>query len=624
MAERSQLVVKKPDAKRDNSVSKSRKPGYSQSMSSPTDRILFLQRTIGNQAMQRLIKSGALQTKLRISQSGDKYEQEADLIADTVLQMPKPKAVDHSDGEPSIQRICLESEKEELRRQPIEDKEREKIVQPKLKIDREHIQLQAEEEEEEELLQTKEISDQNTEITPDLDSHIQALSGGGKPLPESVHSFFESRFGYDFNHVRLHTDKPAADVTRAVNAKAFTISQNIVFGAGQFAPETNAGRWLLAHELAHTIQQRHDLVPPRVHNLTPSQPSIQRVCRSRAIGRPSGCTPVSGVSVFDISSSSDELYLFDRNCDDFKPGHESRLRRLAARFGPNDVIETHGFASEEGPAEFNEHLSCARALKAESVLTGAGILPARISVFKHGATPGPRIEHRSVVIPLPTSTPTPGPGPSKAVPTVEEQQRICGPDITSSLTTMLGTVDPWFRGLSTFQKRRSCVALGPGAPLAGVNPIMAWDTRELFLPNTDWLDDYFRLRSCGSPRDAGCDTDPTRNLCETAGSCGNSVVVGGKCLLAGTANYALFGTMCRLCHDETSQWGRWDMRATIGAYKTIALDNSTPPKEVASTAYDGTFPTLPAAAENRGTCTGRCGLTHGGAFDFIWEPYKPR
>ncbi|KAF5430293.1 protein of unknown function (DUF4157), partial [Candidatus Methanomarinus sp.] len=192
-------------------------PGYSQSMSSPTDRILFLQRTIGNQAMQRLIKSGALQTKLRISQSGDKYEQEADLIADTVLQMPKPKAVDHSDGEPSIQRICLESEKEELRRQPIEDKEREKIVQPKLKIDREHIQLQAEEEEEEELLQTKEISDQNTEITPDLDSHIQALSGGGKPLPESVHSFFESRFGYDFNHVRLHTDKPAADVTRAVN-----------------------------------------------------------------------------------------------------------------------------------------------------------------------------------------------------------------------------------------------------------------------------------------------------------------------------------------------------------------------------------------------------------------------
>ncbi len=409
MAEKSHLVVKKPDAKKDNSVSKSRKPGYSQSMNSPTDRILFLQRTIGNQAVQRLIKSGALQTNFRISQPGDKYEQEADWIADTVLQMPKPKAVDQLDSEHSIQRFFLESGKEGLRRQLIEDKGREELVQPQLKADREHIQLQAEEEEEEELLQAKAISDHNTKITSDIESHIQGQSERGQPLPESVRSFFEPRFGYDFRHVRLHMDKRSADVARAVNAQAFTISQNVVFGAGEFAPETNAGRWLLAHELAHTIQQRHDLVPSRVHNLTPSQLSIQRVCGSRAIGRPSGCTLVGGVNVFDISSSSDELYLFNRNCNDFKPGHESRLGRLAARFCPNDVIEIHGFASEEGPAEFNEHLSCARALKAESVLTGAGIFLPSISIFMHGATPGPHIEHRSVVIPLPTSTPTPGP-----------------------------------------------------------------------------------------------------------------------------------------------------------------------------------------------------------------------
>ena len=206
------------------------------------------------------------------------------------------------------------------------------------------------------------------------------------------------------------------------------------------------------------------------------------------------------------------------------------------------------------------------------------------------------------------------------------QQRICGPDITTSLTTMLGTVEPWFKGgLTTdFQRTRSCTALGPGAPLVLVNPIMAWDTRELFLPNTGWLDAYFRRRSCGSPRDPGCETDPQRHLCETAGSCGNSVVVDGKCMLAGTANYALFGTMCRLCHEYNGSWNRWDMRAIIGAYKTISSDDSTPPKELASAAYDGTFPTVPAAAENRGTCTGRCGLTHGGAFDFIWEPYRPR
>src|SRR5207253_2414780 len=117
------------------------------------------------------------------------------------------------------------------------------------------------------------------------------------------------------------------------------------------------------------------------------------------------------------------------------------------------------------------------------------------------------------------------------------QQRICGPDITTSLNTMLGTVEPWFKGLTGFQQTRSCTALGPGGFLVGVNPGMAWDTRELFLPNTGWLDAYFRRRSCGSPRDPGCDSDPTRNKCETAGTCGNSVVLDGKCMLAGTANY---------------------------------------------------------------------------------------
>jgi len=217
-----------------------------------------------------------------------------------------------------------------------------------------------------------------------------------------------------------------------------------------------------------------------------------------------------------------------------------------------------------------------------------------------------------------------GGGPAQAQDAQGAQERKCGPDITTSLTTMLGRVGPWFRGLTGFQQNRSCTGLGPGGFLVGVNPIMAWDTQELFLPNTGWLDAYFSRRACGSPRDPGCPGDPTRNKCEAAGTCGNTVVVDGKCMLAGTANYALFGTMCRLCHDLTGTWGRWDMRATIGAYKTVSLDDSGPPKEVASAAYDGTFPTLPAAAENRGTCTGRCGLTHGGAFDFIWEPYKPR
>ena len=86
MAERVQIGAKTPEAKRENKVSQIKKT--SQSISSPVEKILLLQRTIGNQAVEKLIKSGALQAKLRIGQPGDIYEQEADRVAEQVMRMP--------------------------------------------------------------------------------------------------------------------------------------------------------------------------------------------------------------------------------------------------------------------------------------------------------------------------------------------------------------------------------------------------------------------------------------------------------------------------------------------------------------------------------------------------------
>jgi hypothetical protein len=69
----------------------------------------------------------------------------------------------------------------------------------------------------------------------------------------------ESRFGHDFGHVRVHTDTKAAESARSVTAQAFTGGHNIVFGEGQYSPFTGAGRKLLAHELAHVVQQSQPL-----------------------------------------------------------------------------------------------------------------------------------------------------------------------------------------------------------------------------------------------------------------------------------------------------------------------------------------------------------------------------
>ncbi|HEX8674758.1 MAG TPA: DUF4157 domain-containing protein, partial [Longimicrobium sp.] len=79
--------------------------------------------------------------------------------------------------------------------------------------------------------------------------------GGGQPLDSGTRSFMEPRFGRDFGGVRLHTGPDAAASARGVNARAFTVGQDIYFGAGEYSPRSAPGRRLLAHELTHTVQQ---------------------------------------------------------------------------------------------------------------------------------------------------------------------------------------------------------------------------------------------------------------------------------------------------------------------------------------------------------------------------------
>jgi hypothetical protein len=90
MKERVRVAPQRYEAKKNNPASQTRKNDFTQSMGSPVESILFLHRTIGNQAVERLFKSGLLQAKLKISQPGDIYEQEADRIAEQVMRMPEP------------------------------------------------------------------------------------------------------------------------------------------------------------------------------------------------------------------------------------------------------------------------------------------------------------------------------------------------------------------------------------------------------------------------------------------------------------------------------------------------------------------------------------------------------
>jgi len=182
-----------------------------------------------------------VQPKLKIGSPNDKYEQEADRVADLVMQMPGIQIPGNS-GVDSDQQEGVRTKSLATQITPVIQRQ----------VDSEN---EEEEEEEEETVQTKKSPGQTPEVTPEITADIQALQGKGQPLPASTQAFFEPRFGYDLSQVRVCTDTQAAHSAQVMHASAYTIGRNIIFNTGQYQPHTSTGQKLLAHELTHFIQQ---------------------------------------------------------------------------------------------------------------------------------------------------------------------------------------------------------------------------------------------------------------------------------------------------------------------------------------------------------------------------------
>ncbi|MFL6621161.1 MAG: DUF4157 domain-containing protein [Sulfurifustis sp.] len=114
------------------------------------------------------------------------------------------------------------------------------------------------------------------------ESYINSLDGRGQTLAPDVRSHMESRFGADFSDVRVHADGDAAVSARALDAKAYTYGNHLVFGAGQYAPESHSGRRLIAHELAHTVQHTRGAPAPAVQRVVDGDPTKIEVTESWA------------------------------------------------------------------------------------------------------------------------------------------------------------------------------------------------------------------------------------------------------------------------------------------------------------------------------------------------------
>ena len=176
----------------------------------------------------------AVQAKFTLSQPGDSFEREADQVADKVMRMVKPI------GRTSPTGTRPNGQTEQSNNAPV-------------------------------MLKTTGVQGSNPGNS-EASSMIQNVTGSsGQPLGTGTQAFFGSRFGHDFSSVRVHTNTPAAASAERLSARAYTTGSNVVFAKGQYAPETNTGKKLLAHELTHVLQQR---------NQDKGKPFLQRAIKS--------------------------------------------------------------------------------------------------------------------------------------------------------------------------------------------------------------------------------------------------------------------------------------------------------------------------------------------------------
>jgi hypothetical protein len=230
-------------------------------------------RDIGGKGEDIFFHRSPIQAKLSVGQPNDKYEQEADAMADKVVQRlssddrVQSKPLIQNNYTPIIQEKCEGCDKEEKLRKKEDEPEKdigEDKLQRKPIFESEKSQHQEETEgiqrkcagcEKEEKLQKKEIPGSNGNIDPNIESTLSSTKGSGSPLNPEIQSRMESSFGADFSNIRIHNNSTAVQLSEDLHAQAFTHENDIYFNSGKYDIHAPGGQQLLAHELTHTIQQ---------------------------------------------------------------------------------------------------------------------------------------------------------------------------------------------------------------------------------------------------------------------------------------------------------------------------------------------------------------------------------
>jgi phage-related protein len=260
-----------------------------------------------------------IQTKLTVGQPNDKYEKEADAMADKVVQRLSSgdsvhtKPILQNGYLPFIQAKCTECEKEDKlqkKEEPKKELEEKKLQRKPIfesladtHEEAENVQRKCTDCEKEEKLQKKETPGSNQTSIQNIEGRLNSTKGSGSPLDPGIQSRMESSFGTDFSSVRIHNNSTAVQLSEDMHAQAFTHKNDIYFNSGKYDIQAPGGQHLLAHELTHTIQQGNAPLINVQHKLAHSIPGVS----SGKLPEPNGGKNVKGNTIATNNSTNNTV-----------------------------------------------------------------------------------------------------------------------------------------------------------------------------------------------------------------------------------------------------------------------------------------------------------------------------
>ena len=252
-------------------------------------------------------------------------------------------------------------------------------------------------------IQRQSVNAANMDAVPS--SVHEVLRSPGQPLDEETRFYMEPRFGHDFGRVRIHADSQAGESARAINALAYTVGNDVVFGAGRYKSATANGQRLLAHELAHVVQQRTSPITLIQRQLTEEVGTSledEQVTMERA-EEVAWSRKSEAMNEQDMLGERQRFLLmnFAIANSKLKTSHEEYIL-MTVFFGnlsldPLSKIEIIGHADTTGSSEFNEKLANKRAREVEKKLIQCGMSSDRIEVVKGEGYSQPIADNNTVI-----------------------------------------------------------------------------------------------------------------------------------------------------------------------------------------------------------------------------------